>query len=243
MRSRNYRCPNGCKLPQRVKQLREIEEGIYGFEYPSFPYCPVCGEMMPYTQKKIKDFLDVFHVHPKLEKSVKLLYKSEFVSAAREAVVTVETVLKSKSGLDSHGESLASNALVFSYDQKTAQITKQPLIAVNKLETDSERNEQKGLMFMLMGFFTGIRNIYQHSHVGSGVSNSIATIIQASFFLNILDGKSITKKGEWIKTNINYGYIYNHMPKLTDRIRLRLLLSRRNRRNQAKTEDIQESEE
>ena len=91
---------------------------------------------------------------------------------------------------------------------------------------------------MLMGFFTGIRNIYQHSHVGSGVSNSIATIIQASFFLNILDGKSITKKGEWIKTNINYGYIYNHMPKLTDRIRLRLLLSRRNRRNQAKTEDI-----
>lgn len=220
-----------------------MDDGVYGFAYPEFPYCPVCGELMPYTKKKIEDFLDVFHVHPKLEKSVELLYKSEFVSAAREAVVTVETVLKSKSGLDNHGESLASNALTFTYDQKTGQITKQPLIAVNKLETDSERNEQKGLMLMLMGFFTGIRNIYQHSHVGSGVSNSIATIIQASFFLDILDGKSITKKGKWIKTNINYGYIYNHMPKRTDRIRLRLLLSKSTRRNQGRTEDSQDSEE
>ena len=227
MRSRKYKCPNGCILPPRVKQLQEIEEGKYGFAYLDFPYCPTCGELMPYTQKKIKDFLDVFHVHPQLEKSVELLYKSEFVSAAREAVVTVETVLKSKSGLDSHGESLASNALSFTYDQKTAQITKQPLIAVNKLETDTERNEQKGLMFMLMGFFTGIRNIYQHNHVGSGVSNSIATIIQASFFLKVLDGKSITENGKWIRTNINYEYIYNHMPKRTDRIRLKLMLFRK----------------
>lgn len=243
MQYRKNKCPNGCKLPPRIKQLQEIEEGIYGFEYPSFPYCPVCGEMMPYTQKKIKDFLDVFHVHPKLEKSVKLLYKSEFVSAVREAVVTVETVLKSKSGLDSHGESLASNALTFTYDQKTAQITKQPLIAVNKLETDSERNEQKGLMYMLMGFFTGIRNIYQHNYVGSDVSCSIATIIQASFFLDILDGKSITKNGKWIRTTINYRYIYNHMPKRTDRIRLRLLLSKKKRHGQVITEDEQVLEE
>ena len=94
-----------------------------------------------------------------------------------------------------------------------------------------------------MGFFTGIRNIYQHSNVGSSASNSIATIIQASFFLDILDGKSITKKGKWIRTKINYGDIYNHMPKRTDRIRLRLMLSRRKRRNQGKTEDIQDSEE
>ena len=83
-----------------------------------------------------------------------------------------------------------------------------------------------------MGFFTGIRNIYQHSHVGSGVSNSIATIIQASYFLDILDGKSITKKGKWIKKSINYEYIYNHMPKRTDRIRLRLMLSKKKRRSQ-----------
>ena len=111
MRARKYRCTNGCKLPPRKKQLQEIEKGIYGFAYPNYPYCPVCGELMPYTQKKIKDFLDVFHVHPKLEKSVELLYKSEFVSAAREAVVTVETVLRSKSGLDSHGESFVSDQL------------------------------------------------------------------------------------------------------------------------------------
>lgn len=243
MRLRKNKCPNGCKLPPRIKQLQEIEEGIYGFEYPNYPYCPVCGELMPYTQKKIKDFIDVFHVHPQLEKSVELLYKSEFVSAAREAVVTVETVLRSKSGLDSHGESLASNALAFSYDQKTAQITKQPLIAVNKLETDSERNEQKGLMFMLMGFFTGIRNIYQHSHVGSGVSNSIATIIQASYFLDILDGNSITKNGKWIKSKTNYEYIYKHMPKRTDRIRLRIMLSKNKPHNQAITNDGHDSEE
>ena len=243
MRIGKYSCPKGCKLPTQVKQLQEIEEGIYGFAYPNYPYCPVCGELMPNTQKIIKDFLDVFHVHPRLEKSLELLYKSEYVSAAREAVVTVENVLKSKSGLDIHGESLASNALSFTYDQKTAKITKQPLIAVNKLETESERNEQKGLMLMLMGFFTGIRNIYQHSHVGSSVSYSIATIIQASFFLDVLDGKSITKKGKWIRTNINCEDIYNNMPKLTDRIRFKLMLSKWKCRNPDIIKDSHDSKE
>ena len=41
---------------------------------------------------------------------------------------------------------------------------------------------------MLMGFFQGPRNLYQHNHIGSGVSNSISVIIEASFFLHLLDG-------------------------------------------------------
>ena len=175
-----------------------------------------------------------------LDKSVELLYKSEFTSAAREAIITVETILRSKSGLDCHGESLASNALSFSYDQKARKITKHPLIAVNKLETESERNEQKGLMLMLMGFFTGVRNIYQHNHVGSGASNSITVIIQASFFLTILDGKSITKNGKWIRTEVDYGFIYDHMPKLVDRIRLRWILSKK-KRQICKAKEIHEN--
>jgi len=108
-------------------------------------------------------------------------------------------------------------------------ITKQPLIAINGLKTDSERNEQDGLRYMLMGFFRGYRNIYQHNNVGSGVSNVLSIVIEASFILSVLDGHSVTKNGRWIPRKMNVKEIYKCMPNPFDRIRLILLLLRRRR--------------
>lgn len=106
------------------------------------------------------------------------IYKSEFESAAREAFVAVENYLKKKSGLDLHGFDLATRALSFEIDKQTGEIKRAPLIAINDLKNESQRNEQDGIRYMLMGFFQGPRNLYQHNHIGSGVSNSISVIIE-----------------------------------------------------------------
>lgn len=101
MRRKEYACPNGCSLPPRRKQLREYNDGTYGFDFYDFTFCPCCGSLMPYSLKKLKGFFEVYNIHAALSDAVQLIYKSEFESAARESFVTVENYHKKKSGLDS----------------------------------------------------------------------------------------------------------------------------------------------
>lgn len=232
MRSKRYSCPNGCPLPPRRKSVKEYDDGTYGFAYHDFSFCPCCGNLMPYSLEKLKGFFGVYNIHPALADALRLLYKSEFEAAARESFVTLENVLKKKSGLDLHGFDLATKALSFEVDRKTGEIKKAPLIAINDLKTESDWNEQDGIRYMLMGFFQGPRNLYQHNHVGSGAANSISIIIQASFFLHLLDGHSITKNGRWIQTTVDYRSIYSKMPKRADRWKLLRILKRHHKKKQ-----------
>ncbi len=114
---------------------------------------------MPYSLKKFKGLLEVYNIHTALTDAVQLIYKSEFESAAREAFVTVDNYLKKKSGFDSHGFDLATKALSFEIDKQTGEIKKPPLIAINDLKNESDRNEQDGIRYMLMGFFQGPHNL------------------------------------------------------------------------------------
>lgn len=225
MRLRKYKCPNGCELPPRRKNIRKLDNDSYGYGYIDFLYCPHCGALMPETLEKVQAFFDVYHIHPKLNTAKRLILKSEFESAAREAFVIVEAYLKEKSGLDLHGKELVIKALKFDYNKQTGQIHP-PLIAINKLQSESERNEQEGIMLMLMGFFQGLRNIYQHNQIGSQVSNSIFVVLEASFFLNLFDGHSITKKGKWIPVKYDCNSILKKTPKFTDRIFIYLKLKK-----------------
>ena len=230
MRTKKYSCPNGCNLPKRQKRLIELNDGTYCFGYEDYPFCPMCGSLMSYSLQKIQDFFDVYKLHPALKDVQNLIYKSEFQSAAREAFVTVENTLKNKSGLDSHGFDLATKALSFEIDRRTGEITKAPIIALNELKDESDRNEQDGIRYMLMGFFQGPRNIYQHNHVGSGPSNSISIIIQASFFLDLLDGKCIKEGGIWLTEYVSYREIFDKMPKKIDQWKLKRILKKKNRK-------------
>lgn len=227
MRAKKHSCPNGCKLPPRRKVLKETKNHTFEFGYNDFTYCPECGNLMPYSLEKIQGFFDVYHIHPHLSRAISLLYKSEFEAAARESFVAVETALKKRSGLDAHGFDLATRALSFEYDKKSGEIVKAPLIAINELKSESDRNEQDGIRYMLMGFFQGPRNLYQHRHIGSGVDNALSVVITASFFLKLLDGHSITKNGQWVRCKVNYEEIYKAIPKKIDRWRFVHMLKKR----------------
>lgn len=123
-----------------------------------------------------------------------------------------------------HGVDLVNKALNYEVDKKSGQITKSPLIALNNLVTDSEKNEQEGIRFMLMGFFQGARNIFQHNDVGHGLAGVLPVIIQASYYLYLLDGGSITKHGRWIPHKMDYYDVYMNKPNLFDRLKLRSIL-------------------
>ena len=71
------------------------------------------------------------------------------------------------------------------------------------------------------------KSTYQHNHIGSGVSNSISVIIEASFFLHLLDGHSITQNGRWIPVKVDYREIYQKMPKRIARWKLVRMLRQR----------------
>lgn len=184
---------------------------------------------MPHALKKVKAFFEVYNIHPLLKRALNLVYKSEFEAAARESFVVLETVLRKKSGLDCHGFDLATKALKFEKDSKSGEITNPPLISINKLQTESDRNEQDGIRYMLMGFFQGPRNLYQHNRIGAGVDTSVAIIMEASFFLNLLDGNSMTQNGHWIPHKVDYYAIYHNMPNRFDRFRLIRMLKKRKR--------------
>ena len=75
---------------------------------------------------------------------------------------------------------MVTRALSFKIDKQTGEIKRVPLIAINDLKNESERNEQDGIGHMLVGFFQGPRNLYQHNHIGSSVSDSFSAIIEVS---------------------------------------------------------------
>lgn len=71
--------------------------------------------------------------------------------------------------------------------------------------------------------------MYQHNHIGSSISNAFSILIEASFFLGLLNGHSITKNGHWIHAKVDYSEIYNATPKRIDRWRLKRMFKKQKR--------------
>lgn len=220
------KCINGCVLPKAKKHIIKKEDNTYTYGLAVSNCCPICGALMPESIEKIKAFFEVYQLHPDLATAKRLIFKAELEAAARGAFIAVENKLRELSGLDLHGMDLATKALSFSYDQKAGTVTQMPLIAVNDLSSESKRNEQEGLRFLLMGFFTGQRNIYQHNNIRSGVSDSLSVVIEASFILKRLERHSILDGGQWIPDKTSYTEILEKMPRLIDRIKLKVDIKR-----------------
>lgn len=215
----NLTCINGCSIPVPKKSLIRKSNGEYTFGYYDFKYCPICGTLMPSTYKTLSDFFEIYNIHPKLNKAKELFLKSEFSSAVREAVVVLENCIKQKSNEPNlRGKDLVCKAFSFKYDKQTQVITSAPKIAINKLITESQRNEQEGIMMMLIGFFQGPRNIFQHNSIGTSAHMMLSILLQSSFFLYQIDnGISILNNGYWIRSKISNFEILEKMPKKSDR--------------------------
>jgi uncharacterized protein (TIGR02391 family) len=100
---------------------------------------------------------ELSNLHPRIrEVSEKLFMDGYYSQAIFEAYKVVNIVVKEKSGRkDLDGQGLMST--VFS--------SKNPILRLNDLQDQSDRDEQEGFMLLYMGAMTGIRNPKAHDVV------------------------------------------------------------------------------
>lgn len=84
----------------------------------------------------------------------KLFIDKHYSSAIEEAFKCLNNIVKKKTNSSLDGSDLMHN--VFS--------PKKPLLKLNKLKTDTDKNEQQGYMEITAGVMTGIRNPRAHQH-------------------------------------------------------------------------------
>jgi len=106
--------------------------------------------------EKVVYSLDLIRLHPKIvEVSMSLFETEHYAQAIFEALKAVNNFVKEKSGKSLDGKALMSK--VFSEDK--------PVIMLNELLTQSDRDEQEGFKFLFMGAMVGIRNPEAHDNV------------------------------------------------------------------------------
>lgn len=97
-----------------------------------------------------------YRFHPEIERVSGQLYRDgHYKQAALEAYIRVIEEVKNRSGLNENGDSLMNRA--FGCEKQA------PVIQFNSLQTDAERDEQKGIMFLFKGT-VGLRNFKAHSN-------------------------------------------------------------------------------
>ena len=218
---KRLKCDN-CGITIRIKKVPiKHKNGMYTYEYRTPRFCPHCGNMMPDYRQYITGIFKVYDLNINLNRARELILKSEYESACRECFVILENAIKKESGIGGlHGSELVSKAFSLKYDKATFTVTQPPLIAINDLSNESEINEQDGIMHMLMGFFRGPRNIYQHNKVRMGFNMSFSILIQTSFYLDIIRKHSLLSKPHWVrtKTKDTPEKMYYKMQKFWDRM-------------------------
>lgn len=114
----------------------------------------------------------------------------DYTAAILDAISLVTDTLRDKTGLDGDGEELVGKALGFSKD-------KPPLLAVNKLQTQTERDIQVGLRETLKGIYSLIRNPRSHERYEDKQKTADAIILFADYLLSFLgeSQQSFTPEG------------------------------------------------
>jgi uncharacterized protein (TIGR02391 family) len=108
---------------------------------------------------------------------VKSYDAANYKNAILDALRYLTKMIRDKSGLDGDGISLIGQA--FGGDE--------PKIRINKLQTQSERDEQKGFLQIISGLYQGIRNPRTHTDRKDNQQTADSIIYFVDHILTILD--------------------------------------------------------
>jgi len=96
---------------------------------------------------------ELSNLHPRLRKQSESLFISKhYFEAIFEGYKLLGKAVRDKSGLTGDGKSLMSDAFSL----------RNPVIILNDLQSETDRNEQEGFMYLFMGAMQGIRNPEAH---------------------------------------------------------------------------------
>ncbi len=105
-------------------------------------------------------------------------YETENYShAILDAMHYMSEIIREKSGVDGDGQGLVGAAFG----------GQSPILRVNKLQTETERNIQKGLEQILRGMYQGIRNPRSHEQIDDTKNTADAIIYFVNYLISIID--------------------------------------------------------
>lgn len=106
---------------------------------------------------RLRSILEVRQVHPDVLDFCKAEFLEEnYFHAVFEAMKSIASKIRAISGLTIDGSELVTQA--FSFGQKPL-----PLLAINPLNTETDKGEQRGFANLLIGLFGTIRNPIAHN--------------------------------------------------------------------------------
>ena len=111
--------------------------------------------------------------------AIEAAYESRnYTGAILDTILHLGDIIREKSGLQSDGVALVGQALG----------GKSPRLKVNKLQTQSERNIQKGTENLLLGLYQSIRNPRSHSKHVDTKEDADAIVLFINYLLKIIGG-------------------------------------------------------
>jgi uncharacterized protein (TIGR02391 family) len=121
-------------------------------------------------------------VKPELWQAVARTYEAgNYTHAIIEATHFLTNVIREKANVGGDGASLVGQALGGN----------SPKLKINKLQTESERDEQKGIQQIISGMYQGIRNKRSHEQIEDQQADADAVIYFINFLIGILDRSSV----------------------------------------------------
>ncbi len=107
-------------------------------------------------------------IDTRLWDAVRISYENRnFTGLIQDSMYFLTDLIREKTGLEGDGASLVGQAFG----------GRSPLLKVNKLQTESEKNEQKGVEQIIRGLYQAIRNPRSHEKILDTEENATAIIL------------------------------------------------------------------
>lgn len=150
-------------LETKLKRLKAVLESISSdlafsdFREDTTEGLAIDQVEIPRDTAELANFLfDKMQFHPKVVEASRSLFESgHYAQAIFEAFKVVNNFIKQKTSLNLDGKQLMAKA----FNEEG------PVIKLNELKTQSDRDEQEGFKFLFMGAMVGIRNPKAHDNV------------------------------------------------------------------------------
>lgn len=131
------------------------------------------------------------HLRSDLWNSIMLHYeKEDYTEAIRDSLLFINETVREKSGLDNKdGVKLMESAF----------LGKNASLRLNKCETETEKNIQQGIGFILKGLMMSVRNPISHERLVYSKAEATPIILYINYILNIVDkSHGINKIDDWM---------------------------------------------
>jgi uncharacterized protein (TIGR02391 family) len=130
-------------------------------------------------------------IHPDLWTAIEKSYESGiYKNAILDAIHFLSDQIREKADVDGDGAALVGQAFG----------GENPPLRINKFQTETERNEQKGLEQILRGVYIGIRNPRSHEQGEDSQATANSIILFINLLFNIINtSKEQFSLDEWMK--------------------------------------------